>query len=43
VDNHLPPYTGATEEYDGTTWTTTPASLNYSKKLMGGAGTQQLL
>jgi hypothetical protein len=32
--------TGATEEYDGTSWTTSPASLEYSKRLLGGAGTQ---
>jgi hypothetical protein len=27
--NHL--YTGATEEYDGTTWTTSPASISTAR------------
>jgi hypothetical protein len=27
-----PPITAATEEYDGTSWTSSPASLAYSKK-----------
>jgi hypothetical protein len=27
----LPPSTGATEEYDGTSWTTSPASLNTAR------------
>jgi hypothetical protein len=35
-----PPTTGATEEYDGTTWTTSPGSLNTARYLLGGAGTQ---
>jgi hypothetical protein len=26
-----PPNTGATEEYDGTSWTTSPASLNTAR------------
>jgi hypothetical protein len=33
--------TGATEEYDGTTWATCPGSFKYSKtSLAGSAGTQ---
>jgi hypothetical protein len=36
-----PPFnTGATEEYDGTTWTTSPASLNTARDALAGAGTQ---
>jgi hypothetical protein len=31
--------TGATEEYDGTNWTTSP-KFKYSKKFLAGAGTQ---
>jgi hypothetical protein len=34
-----PPGTGATEEYDGTSWTSSP-KFKYSKKNLGGAGTQ---
>jgi hypothetical protein len=33
-------YTGATEEYNGTTWATSPGSLNTARRLLGGAGTQ---
>jgi hypothetical protein len=33
-------HTGATEEYDGTTWTTYPASLNTVRYDLAGAGTQ---
>jgi hypothetical protein len=33
-------FTGATEEYDGTTWTTSPASLNTARNYLAGAGTQ---
>jgi hypothetical protein len=29
----LLPATGATEEYDGTTWTTNPGSLNTAREL----------
>jgi hypothetical protein len=36
----LPPITGATEEYDGTTWTTSPGSLNTARLALAGAGTQ---
>jgi hypothetical protein len=36
----VPPDTGATEEYDGTTWTTSPASLGTARRNLGGAGTQ---
>jgi hypothetical protein len=32
-------FSGATEEYDGSTWTTSPASLATARNL-GGAGTQ---
>jgi hypothetical protein len=35
-----PPVTGATEEYDGSTWTTSPVSLNTARNFLGGAGTQ---
>jgi hypothetical protein len=35
----LPPNTGATEEYDGTTWTTT-GSLATARNKLAGAGTQ---
>jgi hypothetical protein len=28
---NLPPNTGATEEYDGTNWTTSPGSLNTAR------------
>jgi hypothetical protein len=32
--------TGATEEYDGSSWTTSPGSLNTARYLLAGAGTQ---
>jgi hypothetical protein len=32
--------TGATEEYDGTTWTSNPASLATARYELAGAGTQ---
>jgi hypothetical protein len=32
--------TGATEEYDGSTWTTSPASLSTARDGLAGAGTQ---
>jgi hypothetical protein len=35
-----PPYTGATEEYDGTSWATSPGSLNTARGNLAGAGTQ---
>jgi hypothetical protein len=35
----LPP-TGATEEYDGSTWTTSPGSLNTGRNQLAGAGIQ---
>jgi hypothetical protein len=35
-----PPVTGATEEYDGSTWTTFPISLNTARTALAGAGTQ---
>jgi hypothetical protein len=31
---------GATEEYDGNSWATSPGSLNTARGRMGGAGTQ---
>jgi hypothetical protein len=34
------PITGATEEYDGSTWTTSPGSLNTARLNLAGAGTQ---
>jgi hypothetical protein len=33
-------YTGATEEYDGSNWTTSPASLATARSYLAGAGTQ---
>jgi galactokinase len=37
---YSPPSTGATEEYDGTSWTTNPASLNTARyDGLAGAGT----
>jgi hypothetical protein len=35
-----PPITGATEEYDGTNWTTVPPGLNTARGGIAGAGTQ---
>jgi hypothetical protein len=35
-----PPATGATEEYDGSTWTTSPGSLNTARSGLAGCGTQ---
>jgi hypothetical protein len=32
--------TGATEEYDGTNWATSPGSLNTARREIAGAGTQ---
>jgi hypothetical protein len=37
----LPPAaTGATEEYDGTNWTSNPTGLNTARYALAGAGTQ---
>jgi hypothetical protein len=36
----LQEFTGATEEYDGSTWTTSPGSLNTARRSLAGAGTQ---
>jgi hypothetical protein len=36
----VPPVTGATEEYDGTSWATSPTSLNTARQQLAGAGTQ---
>jgi hypothetical protein len=35
-----PPYTAATEEYDGSTWTSNPTGLNTARYELGAAGTQ---
>jgi hypothetical protein len=35
-----PNNTGATEEYDGTSWATSPGSLNTARRALAGAGTQ---
>jgi hypothetical protein len=35
-----PTITGATEEYDGSTWTTSPVSMNTTKSIGVGRGTQ---
>jgi hypothetical protein len=35
-----PPNTGATEEYDGSTWTSNPTGLNTARYQLAGAGTQ---
>ena len=32
--------TGATEEYDGTSWATSPGSLNTARRLLAGSGKQ---
>ena len=32
--------TGATEEYDGSTWTSNPTGLNTARNVLAGAGTQ---
>jgi hypothetical protein len=33
-------FTGATEEYDGSNWTSIPTGLNTARGALGGAGTQ---
>jgi hypothetical protein len=33
--------TGATEEYDGSAWTSNPTGLNTARQALKGAGTQQ--
>jgi hypothetical protein len=38
----VPPQTGATEEYDGTSWTSSPVSMSTARDGSGGAGTQSL-
>jgi hypothetical protein len=35
-----PGETGATEEYNGSTWTASPPGLNTVRRLLGGCGTQ---
>jgi hypothetical protein len=37
---HPPPASAATEEYNGSTWTTSPGSLNTARRALAGAGTQ---
>ena len=37
---NTPPATGATEEYDGSTWTSSPVSMNTARGYLGGCGTQ---
>jgi hypothetical protein len=32
--------TGATEEYDGTSWTSNPTGLNTARERLAAAGTQ---
>ena len=32
-------HVGATEEYDGTSWTSNPTGLNTARNVLGGAGT----
>jgi hypothetical protein len=39
-DAASPPLTGTTEEYDGTTWATSPGSLNTVRDGLAGCGTQ---
>jgi hypothetical protein len=37
----IPPATGATEEYDGTSWTSSPTSMSIQQeRVLAGAGTQ---
>jgi hypothetical protein len=36
----LPGATGATEEYDGTSWTSNPTGLNTARRYIAGCGTQ---
>jgi hypothetical protein len=35
-----PPGTAATEEYNGTTWTSNPTGLNTVRRILAGCGTQ---
>jgi hypothetical protein len=35
-----PPVTAATEEYDGSTWTSNPTGLNTARRYLAGCGTQ---
>jgi hypothetical protein len=37
---NIPPFTGATEEYNGSTWTSNPTGLNTARAFLGGCGTQ---
>jgi len=39
-DTGSPTYSSETEEYNGSTWTTSPASLNNGRRRLAGAGTQ---
>jgi hypothetical protein len=40
VLHHLILVTAATEEYDGNSWTTSPASMSTARDYLGGCGTQ---
>jgi hypothetical protein len=39
-DTGPPTASALTEEYDGTSWTTSPPGLNTAREQLGGAGTQ---
>jgi hypothetical protein len=39
-NNPAPAYLEATEEYNGTAWTSNPTGLNTARDSLGGAGTQ---
>jgi hypothetical protein len=38
--NNPPPISSATEEYDGTSWTSSPVSMSTARNELGGCGTQ---
>jgi hypothetical protein len=38
LQEHIP--TAATEEYDGSSWTSSPVSMSTARRLLAGAGTQ---
>jgi hypothetical protein len=38
--NEAPDFTGATEEYNGTSWTSSPVSMSTIRGRLGGTGTQ---
>jgi hypothetical protein len=37
---NTPPFTTATEEYDGTSWVTSPGSMNTGRQHLAGFGIQ---